>query len=357
VLGQAHTPRRRWFPLAAIVLVAGIAPAMGGADSTLPGSRPTTSALRARSSEIANRSRAAVLELYSLDQRLGAARHRLQNLREQAATLRAERASLERRRLIATRSTRIAQAQLAERLQLLYEQGDVEPLEIVFGAGSLDEALSSLDNLSRVSSQAESVLRELRSARTQLRSAAAALATREAALARASNEARATSKALGEARASRSSYIGSLAAERRLNEAQIAHLVARAHTAHLRSTQISRSASAAASLTAYSPAARPAVSTQPRSPAAGTNGSAITVTATGYSLGGATATGIPTGWGVAAVDPSVIPLGTHLTIPGYGEAVAADTGGSIVGATIDLWFPSEAQAGAWGRRTVTVVLH
>jgi peptidoglycan DL-endopeptidase CwlO len=263
---------------------------------------------------------------------------------------------LERRRLVATRSTRIAQAQLAERLQLLYEQGDVEPLEIVFGAGSLDEALSSLDNLSRVSSQAESVLRELRSARTQLRSAAAALATREAALARASNEARATSKALGEARASRSSYIGSLAAERRLNEAQIAHLVARAHTAHLRSTQISRSARAAASLTAYSPAP-PAVSTQPRSPAAGTNGSAITVTATGYSLGGATATGIPTGWGVAAVDPSVIPLGTHLTIPGYGEAVAADTGGSIVGATIDLWFPSEAQAGAWGRRTVTVVIH
>jgi peptidoglycan DL-endopeptidase CwlO len=356
VLGQAHTPRRGWFPLAAIVLVAGIAPAMGGADSTLPGSRPTASALRARSSEIANRRRAAVLELYSLDQRLGAARHRLESLREQAATLRAERASLERRRLVATRSTRIAQAQLAERLQLLYEQGDVEPLEIVFGAGSLDEALSSLDNLSRVSSQAESVLRELRSARTQLRSAAAALATREAALARASNEARATSKALGEARASRSSYIGSLAAERRLNEAQIAHLVARAHTAHLRSTQISRSASAAASLTPYSPAP-PAVSTQPRSPAAGTNGSAITVTATGYSLGGATATGIPTGWGVAAVDPSVIPLGTHLTIPGYGEAVAADTGGSIVGATIDLWFPSEAQAGAWGRRTVTVVIH
>jgi peptidoglycan DL-endopeptidase CwlO len=356
VLGQAHTPRRGWFPLAAIVLVAGIAPAMGGADSTLPGSRPTASALRARSSEIANRRRAAVLELYSLDQRLGAARHRLESLREQAATLRAERASLERRRLVATRSTRIAQAQLAERLQLLYEQGDVEPLEIVFGAGSLDEALSSLDNLSRVSLQAESVLRELRSARTQLRSAAAALATREAALARASNEARATSKALGEARASRSSYIGSLAAERRLNEAQIAHLVARAHTAHLRSTQISRSARAAASLTAYSPAP-PAVSTQPRSPAAGTNGSAITVTATGYSLGGATATGIPTGWGVAAVDPSVIPLGTHLTIPGYGEAVAADTGGSIVGATIDLWFPSEAQAGAWGRRTVTVVLH
>ena len=52
----------------------------------------------------------------------------------------------------------------------------------------------------------------------------------------------------------------------------------------------------------------------------------------------------------------MIPLGTHMTIPGYGEAVAADTGGAIVGATIDLWFPTVAQANAWGRRTVTIVV-
>jgi 3D (Asp-Asp-Asp) domain-containing protein len=57
---------------------------------------------------------------------------------------------------------------------------------------------------------------------------------------------------------------------------------------------------------------------------------------------------------VVAVDPSVIPLGTRLTIPGYGSGVAADTGGAIQGATIDLWFPTVAQARAWGRRTVTI---
>ena len=67
--------------------------------------------------------------------------------------------------------------------------------------------------------------------------------------------------------------------------------------------------------------------------------------------------GCPVGWGVVAVDPSVIPLGTHMTIPGYGEAVAADTGGAIIGATIDLWFPTVAQANAWGRRAVTITLH
>ena len=81
------------------------------------------------------------------------------------------------------------------------------------------------------------------------------------------------------------------------------------------------------------------------------------MSATGYSLRGRTATGVPAGWGVVAVDPSVIPLGTRMTIPGYGEGIAADTGSAVVGATIDLWFPTTAQALAWGRRAVTITLH
>jgi 3D (Asp-Asp-Asp) domain-containing protein len=81
------------------------------------------------------------------------------------------------------------------------------------------------------------------------------------------------------------------------------------------------------------------------------------VSSTGYSLPGHTATGLPVGWGVVAVDPSVIPLGTKLTIPGYGEGVAADVGPGVRGATIDLWFPTLAQARAWGRRTLTITLH
>ena len=83
----------------------------------------------------------------------------------------------------------------------------------------------------------------------------------------------------------------------------------------------------------------------------------ITVTATGYSLPGHTSTGLPVGFGVVAVDPAVIPLGTRMTIPGYGEGVAADTGSAVSGYTIDLWFPTFADALAWGRRTVTISLH
>jgi 3D (Asp-Asp-Asp) domain-containing protein len=79
------------------------------------------------------------------------------------------------------------------------------------------------------------------------------------------------------------------------------------------------------------------------------------VVATVYDLPGSTATGLPVGWGIAAVDPSVIPLGTRVVVPGYGIAVAADTG--VYGASIDLWFPTAAQALAWGRHTITIALH
>lgn len=81
------------------------------------------------------------------------------------------------------------------------------------------------------------------------------------------------------------------------------------------------------------------------------------VYSTGYCLRGTTSTGIPTSWGVVAVDPSVIPLGTKMFIPGYGEGVAADTGPAVRGAMIDLWFPSCPQALAWGTRRVTITIH
>lgn len=69
---------------------------------------------------------------------------------------------------------------------------------------------------------------------------------------------------------------------------------------------------------------------------------------------GITALGIPATYGVVAVDPSVIPLGSRVYIPGYGMAIAADTGGAIVGYCIDLCMESYAEAMNFGRRVVTV---
>ena len=86
---------------------------------------------------------------------------------------------------------------------------------------------------------------------------------------------------------------------------------------------------------------------------------AITMEASAYLAGdgdgyGITASGMPAVRGVAAVDPDVIPLGTRLFIPGYGEAIAADTGGAIVGNRIDLVMDSYGEAMDFGRQDVTV---
>ena len=69
---------------------------------------------------------------------------------------------------------------------------------------------------------------------------------------------------------------------------------------------------------------------------------------------GLTAMGIPATYGVVAVDPDVIPLGSRVYIPGYGEALAADTGGAIYGYRIDLCMEDYWQAMDFGRREITV---
>jgi cystine transport system substrate-binding protein len=314
--------------------------------------------LRARDAQLAAQSRAAVLGLYSLDQQLGAARSHLAGLQAQTTALRAEQRSVLYQLSIARRGAVAAQRMLGARLRQLYEQGSVEPLEIVFGSRTLDEAMSNLDNLSRASNQGTAVLQQVKAARRSILAAQHELATRGQQLSQATQQARATAAALLQTRTARSAYLGSLATQKRLNEQQIASLVAQAHAAQVRSEALARTTAAdAASSGGFSPTASPTLqSSVPAAVPAG-GGRTITVSATGYSLGGHTATGLPVGWGVVAVDPAVIPLGSHMTIPGYGEAIAADTGGSIVGATVDLWFPTLAQANAWGRRTVTIVVH
>ncbi len=88
----------------------------------------------------------------------------------------------------------------------------------------------------------------------------------------------------------------------------------------------------------------------------------IAMTATAYSEGGYTASGIPAKVGVVAVDPNVIPLGTKVYVETddgkyiYGTAIAADTGGAIKGNKIDLCVHTRAEAYRFGRRTVNVYI-
>jgi len=84
--------------------------------------------------------------------------------------------------------------------------------------------------------------------------------------------------------------------------------------------------------------------------------SAFTANCNGCS--GLTATGINLksnpDMKVIAVDPNVIKLGTKVHVEGYGYAIAGDTGGSIKGNKIDVFFSTKAEAYKWGRKDVKI---
>ena len=88
----------------------------------------------------------------------------------------------------------------------------------------------------------------------------------------------------------------------------------------------------------------------------------IEMTATAYCTGTTTATGMKVRYGVVAVDPRVIPLGSRLYIEAangtwiYGTAVAADTGGAVKGNIIDLYVESYSEAINFGRRKAKVYI-
>jgi 3D (Asp-Asp-Asp) domain-containing protein len=307
-----------------------------GAGSTKP-----ADALRRQQSGLAARSQSALLGLYALDSRLAQARGQLGRLRARVDALRLEQQQVQSEAAIVSGNLRAAQLLLGTHLRRLYEEGEPNAMAILLGANSLDDAVTRLDDLERTAHQGAQAVSDARDGRAKLNRLDAALSSRVQEVQALELEAERTAATLVRARAERVAYLASLARQRRLTRREIVRLDTEAQHGAQRA-QIVQSQTA--------PAAP--VTTAPLAP-----GSTVTVSATGYSMPGRTATGLPVGFGIVAVDPSVIPLGTRMTIPGYGEGVAADTGSAVRGYTIDLWFPTLADALAWGRRTVTITLH
>jgi 3D (Asp-Asp-Asp) domain-containing protein/septal ring factor EnvC (AmiA/AmiB activator) len=306
--------------------------------------------LTQQNSTIASQSRAAVLTLYGLDSRLTRAQAQLAALHSEAAAVDRQAAETRRELSVAKRLFSASQGNLADRLRSVYEHGDSDPLAIVLGARTLDDALTGLETERAATETDRAIVARARKSRDRYVGLQHRLAARAEKLRRLEGSVSATADMLASAKAGRLAYLRQLAAQRKLNQAQIGSLGAQAQAieAQARRVAVERVASTQTAVAAPSPAPT-------GSPPAG--GATLTVTATAYTLQGHTATGAPVGYGVVAVDPSVIPLGTQMTIPGYGEGVAADTGGAIQGAVIDLWFPTAAEAANWGRRTVTITLH
>ncbi len=395
-----------------------------GLPSPGPAQTPGVGELQQRQADLEARSRAAVVELYGLESRLAQARTDLARLDARARDLARRQASL-RRQFQAARSTMLAaESRLGEQLRILYEQGEPDPIAVVLGATSLQDAIDGLELVRSATHATKLVYDEARRARRNLAGARTALAVQV----RQTNANRArlaaTEAGLEQARNERSAYLAGLRREQQLTAAQIGKLEAQAALARQKAQELTRQAVAqqaagtqAATTTTQQAApttttqqAAPTTTTQQTAPTttaertsttaptdSGTEsttaettaaspsepppapvesiqtdtapapapaaapppprpGGTMSVFATAYCLRGTTATGLPVGPGIVATDPTVIPLGTRMTIPGYGEGVAADTGGAITGARIDVWIGDCGEAANF-TRTVTITFH
>jgi 3D (Asp-Asp-Asp) domain-containing protein/LysM repeat protein len=77
----------------------------------------------------------------------------------------------------------------------------------------------------------------------------------------------------------------------------------------------------------------------------------------GSGRGATTRSGTPVRWGVLAVDPQVVPLGSKVKIEGFDDVfVAEDTGGAIRGNHVEIFFTDNAAALRFGIQTRRVTI-
>jgi 3D (Asp-Asp-Asp) domain-containing protein/peptidoglycan hydrolase CwlO-like protein len=309
--------------------------------------------LRAYRQALISREHSALVDLYALDSRLDNVRSELAGLDGQIASTERKRreAGLELR--AARRTLAVAQRRLGNQVRVLYEEQPPDSLSVILGASSLDELISGLDGLNRTASASGLVTTQALRARSRVERAARSLSAHRRALERLRTAAESKAAQLESAREERNACVARLQDRVRLDADQITAAEAEARAAEARAKATTAEAQVVVGIASFGAQTVVSVPGDPRRPTAGRT---LTVLSTGYSLPGTTATGLPVAHGIVAVDPTVIPLGTRLTIPGYGEGVAADTGSGIAGFRIDLWFPTRAQALAWGWRTVTITL-
>jgi 3D (Asp-Asp-Asp) domain-containing protein len=250
----------------------------------------------------------------------------------------------------ARRALHTARHMLALRLAAWYRQGSPpDAVEIFLGAGSLSAALDEVQLWHSATHLDRSVIAQTSNAGVRYSEATRDLGVLRAAAVRRRAVLDGQVRSLEAARAARAELLASLRRQARAAErARIVVLAKRAVRAARHSQAISP--------TPPSDDPTPVVQLDP-APAATDpvhSGGSLTVSSTAYALPGHTASGLPVGPGICAVDPSVIPLGTRFTVPGYGPCVAADTGGAIIGDRIDVWLPTESATTTWGRRDVTI---
>ena len=338
-------PGRGWRTFCLVVLSAaavGATLAAAGSAENAGELERRAEALRRENASLQAGTQAVAGDVIAIERRLSQAQAELATFRARAAEVRAQRRAVAAELGVARSSLRAVFRALARRLQAVYEEGETDTLAVILGAGSLDAALNAIETLDLAATQDEDLIAKARSASTRLASLNRRLAGRERELEQLAAARVAAAASLADARSQRLRTIAALRSSSKSNAAEIAALETRARTL--------------AAAAPPAPLGAPVAGAPPIQPGETSRVRSLTVMATAYSLPGRTASGRPVGWGAVAVDPSVIPMGSRLSIPGYGLGVAADTGSAIRGAKIDLWFPTVAEARAWGAQVVTITI-
>ena len=333
-----------------LLLVASVPVALA-ADAS--GLRSQAASLRASDESLEARANAATLELYALEAELGRARTRGREHRRTAGgrsnAIAPLHASSSRSR--ATRCS-VSESRLAELVRALYEQsGHADPLAILLGAASLEEALTGLDSLSRAAGENSRIIEQARASRQRLAALDARLAAREAELARlgaaATARARDARRRGRDARALRrrpAPPAGPQCRPDRLDRGAGAERGGRGRRRSRPRPRPSRRPS--------SRSRRPPWLRRRSRRAAGRSPSAPPATPCADAPRPASRPRP----GVVAVDPSVIPLGTRMTIPGYGEGDRRRHRRRRARKHDRPLVPVDRAGAAWGRRTVTITL-
>ena len=262
-VGEPGRGLRAWLVAASVVALAALLlPSAIGAGSP---SRLQERAqeLRNENSSLENQARATWLSSVTLSTRLGPDAKRARALQSEAGgdLRRAGRGRAEP----APRAphVEVSQNRLAGRLRLLYEQGADDPMSVLVGATSVDDAINRIDSLHRIAGLDREVIDAAKSARAHLTVITQRLATDEA-----------------QARADRSCDRGH---GRRARGGP-----ARAGGRPSPRCSAKRSSNSSQISTLESQARELAAT-----PGASQSGRTLTVLATGYSLAGHTSTGVP----------------------------------------------------------------
>ena len=236
-----------WAAVATGLAVAAIVPIALGADSS--SLRSQADGLRTQQAILGDRSHAALLELYALETTLSAARGQVAALAAKQDELRRRQAATRRHLATATRSAQASQRHLEELLRSLYQRNELDPLAVVLGAQSLDEALTGLDSLSRASRENVRVVERAKAARGRLARLAARLAARDGELAQVVAAAEARAGELEAAVSARRTTIAELRRRQDLTARELGSLEAQARSAQERTAELARSAAASAPAT------------------------------------------------------------------------------------------------------------